>query len=108
MLLLLVAQLHERGRAGGGRRPLCALAQPLVVQDLLAVIRFVLQPEDNLSLACILVSRPSSDGRRISFWNMAIVDEKRDQPVAAFAPASSSIASEIGTASCDAWTRPIM
>jgi ATP-dependent helicase/nuclease subunit A len=52
---LLVAQLHECGVPVAGVDRL-KLAQPLVVQDLLAVIRFVLQPEDDLSLACILVS----------------------------------------------------
>lgn len=52
---LLVAQLHERGVPVAGIDRL-RLAQPLVVQDLLAVIRFVLQPEDDLSLASILVS----------------------------------------------------
>lgn len=52
---LLVAQLHERNVPVAGVDRL-RLAQPLVVQDLLAVIRFVLQPEDSLSLACILVS----------------------------------------------------
>ena len=52
---LLVAQLHERGVPVAGVDRL-RLAQPLVVQDLLAAIRFVLQPEDDLSLACILVS----------------------------------------------------
>lgn len=52
---LLVAQLHERGVPVAGVDRL-HLAQPLVVQDLLAVIRFVLQPLDDLSLACVLVS----------------------------------------------------
>lgn len=52
---LLVAQLHERGVPVAGIDRL-RLAQPLVVQDLLAAIRFVLQPQDDLSLACILVS----------------------------------------------------
>jgi ATP-dependent helicase/nuclease subunit A len=52
---LLVAQLHERGVPVAGIDRL-RLAQPLVVQDLLAVIRFVLQPQDDLSLACIMVS----------------------------------------------------
>jgi ATP-dependent helicase/nuclease subunit A len=52
---LLVAQLHECGVPVAGVDRL-KLTQPLVVQDLLAVIRFVLQPEDDLSLACILVS----------------------------------------------------
>lgn len=52
---LLVAQLHERGVPVAGVDRL-RLLQPLVVQDLLAVIRFVLQPHDDLSLACLLVS----------------------------------------------------
>lgn len=52
---LLVAQLHERGVPVAGIDRL-RLTQPLVVQDLLAVIRFVLQPADDLSLASILVS----------------------------------------------------
>lgn len=52
---LLVAQLHERNVPVAGVDRL-RLAQPLVVQDLLAVIRFVLQPLDDLSLACIMVS----------------------------------------------------
>lgn len=52
---LLVAQLHERGVPVAGIDRL-RLLQPLVVQDLVAVIRFVLQPADDLSLACILVS----------------------------------------------------
>ena len=55
MASLLVAQLHERGVPVAGIDRL-RLAQPLAVQDLLAVIRFVLQPQDDLSLACILVS----------------------------------------------------
>ncbi len=52
---LLVAQLHERGVPVAGIDRL-RLLQPLVVQDLLAAVRFVLQPEDHLSLACLLVS----------------------------------------------------
>lgn len=52
---LLVAQLHERGVPVAGIDRL-RLLQPLVVQDLLAVIRFALQPHDDLSLACLLVS----------------------------------------------------
>jgi len=55
MASLLVAQLHERGVPVAGVDRL-RLLQPLVVQDLLAVIRFVLQPHDDLSLACLLVS----------------------------------------------------
>ncbi len=52
---LLVAQLHECKVPVAGIDRL-RLLQPLVVQDLLAAIRFVLQPGDDLSLACLLVS----------------------------------------------------
>ncbi len=52
---LLVAQLHERNVPVAGIDRL-RLLQPLVVQDLLATIRFALQPGDDLSLACLLVS----------------------------------------------------
>lgn len=52
---LLVAQLHERGVPVAGIDRL-RLLQPLVVQDLLAAVRFSLQPDDDLSLACLLVS----------------------------------------------------
>ncbi len=52
---LLVAQLHERGVPVAGIDRL-RLLQPLVVQDMLAAIRFALQPGDDLSLACLLVS----------------------------------------------------
>ncbi len=55
MASLLVAQLHERGVPVAGIDRL-RLLQPLVVQDLLAAVRFVLQPGDDLSLACLLVS----------------------------------------------------
>ena len=52
---MLVAQLHERDVPVAGIDRL-RLLQPLVVQDLLAVIKFVLQPNDDFSLACVLVS----------------------------------------------------
>jgi ATP-dependent helicase/nuclease subunit A len=52
---LLVAQLHARGVPVAGVDRL-KLREPLAVQDLLSTIRFVLQPSDDLSLACILVS----------------------------------------------------
>ena len=52
---LLVAQLHERGVPVAGIDRL-RLLQPLVVQDMLAAVRFALQPGDDLSLACLLVS----------------------------------------------------
>lgn len=55
MASMLVAQLHERNVPVAGVDRL-RLLQPLVVQDLLATIKFVLQPNDDFSLACVLVS----------------------------------------------------
>jgi ATP-dependent helicase/nuclease subunit A len=52
---LLVARLYAEGVPVAGVDRL-RLSAPLAVQDLLAVIRFVLQPEDDLSLASLLVS----------------------------------------------------
>lgn len=52
---LLVARLHAEGVPVAGVDRL-RLNAPLAVQDLLAAIRFVLQPEDDLSLASLLVS----------------------------------------------------
>ncbi len=51
----LVAALHaERVPVAGIDR--LKLAEPLAVADLLALVRFVLQPEDDLTLAALLVS----------------------------------------------------
>ena len=55
MASMLVAQLHERNVPVAGIDRL-RLLQPLIVQDLLAAIKFVLQPNDDFSLACVLVS----------------------------------------------------
>ncbi len=52
---LLVARLHAEGVPVAGVDRL-RLNAPLAVQDLLAAIRFVLQPDDDLSLAALLVS----------------------------------------------------
>ncbi|MBW6529582.1 double-strand break repair helicase AddA [Sphingomonas sp. RRHST34] len=52
---LLVARLYAEGVPVAGVDRL-RLSAPLAVQDLLAAIRFVLQPEDDLSLASLLVS----------------------------------------------------
>lgn len=52
---LLVARLYEAGVPVAGVDRL-RLNAPLAVQDLLAAIRFVLQPDDDLSLAALLVS----------------------------------------------------
>jgi ATP-dependent helicase/nuclease subunit A len=52
---LIVARLYAEGVAVAGVDRL-KLTAPLAVQDLLAAIRFVLQPQDNLALASLLVS----------------------------------------------------
>ena len=52
---LLVARLHAEGVPVAGVDRL-RLTAPLAVQDLLAAVRFALQPEDDLSLASLLVS----------------------------------------------------
>lgn len=52
---LLVARLYTEGVAVAGVDRL-RLNAPLAVQDLLAAVRFALQPEDDLSLASLLVS----------------------------------------------------
>jgi ATP-dependent helicase/nuclease subunit A len=52
---LLVARLHAEAVPVAGVDRL-RLNAPLAVQDLLAAVRFVLQPEDDLSLAALLVS----------------------------------------------------
>ncbi len=52
---LLVARLYAEGVAVAGVDRL-RLNAPLAVQDLLAAVRFALQPDDDLSLAALLVS----------------------------------------------------
>ena len=52
---MLVARLHEEGVAVAGVDRL-RLTAPLAVQDLLALVRFALQPDDDLTLAALLVS----------------------------------------------------
>jgi ATP-dependent helicase/nuclease subunit A len=52
---LIVAQLHEAGVPVAGIDRL-QLNVPLAVQDLLACVRFALQPLDDLNLAALLVS----------------------------------------------------
>ena len=74
---LLVARLHAEGVAVAGVDRL-RLNAPLAVQDLLAAVRFAVQPEDDLTLASLLVSPLfgwSQDdlyalgfGRRSSLW----------------------------------------
>ena len=52
---LIVARLFSAGIPVAGVDRL-HLHEPLAVQDLLAAVRFVVQPSDDLSLACLLVS----------------------------------------------------
>ena len=52
---LIVARLHEEGVPVAGVDRLM-LTDPLAIQDLLAALRFALQPEDDLNLAALLVS----------------------------------------------------
>jgi ATP-dependent helicase/nuclease subunit A len=52
---LIVSRLYQAGVPVAGIDRL-RLNAPIAVQDLLACIRFALQPRDDLSLACILVS----------------------------------------------------
>ena len=52
---LIVARLFEHGVAVAGIDRL-HLAKPLAVKDLLAAVRFAVQPEDDLNLASLLVS----------------------------------------------------
>ncbi len=52
---LIVSRLYQEGVPVAGIDRL-TLGAPIAVQDLLACIRFALQPQDDLSLACVLVS----------------------------------------------------
>lgn len=52
---LIVARLHAAGVAVAGVDRL-RLATPLAVRDLMAALRFAVQPHDDLNLACLLVS----------------------------------------------------
>lgn len=52
---LLVARLHALGVAVAGIDRM-QIGEQLAVQDLVSAIRFALQPQDDLSLACLLVS----------------------------------------------------
>ncbi len=52
---LIVSQLYQKGVEVAGVDRL-RLNAPIAVQDLLACMRFAVQPRDDLSLACVLVS----------------------------------------------------
>ena len=74
---LIVARLFGRGVPVAGVDRL-ALHEPLAVQDLVAAVKFAVQPNDDLSLACLLVSplvgwdqdrlRSLAYGRQASLW----------------------------------------
>ncbi|MFL6759678.1 double-strand break repair helicase AddA [Sphingomonas sp.] len=74
---LIVARLFSAGVPVAGVDRL-QLHEPLAVQDLLAAIKFAVQPNDDLSLACLLVSpligwdqdqlRALAYGRKSSLW----------------------------------------
>ena len=51
----LIGRLHAAGVPVSGIDRL-KLVEPIAVQDLMAAVRFVLQPSDDMSLACMLVS----------------------------------------------------
>jgi ATP-dependent helicase/nuclease subunit A len=84
---LIVARLHAEGVPVAGVDRL-KLAAPLAVRDLMAAIRFALQPEDDLNLASLLVSPLfgfSQDelysigfGRRGSLWSALAGHEAAD------------------------------
>jgi ATP-dependent helicase/nuclease subunit A len=74
---LIVARLFAAGVPVAGLDRL-HLHEPLAVQDLLAAVKFAVQPDDDLSLACLLVSpllgwdqeqlRALAYGRKGSLW----------------------------------------
>ena len=74
---LIVARLFTAGVPVAGVDRL-HLHEPLAVQDLLAAVKFAVQPNDDLSLACLLVSpligwdqeqlRALAFGRKASLW----------------------------------------
>jgi ATP-dependent helicase/nuclease subunit A len=78
---LIVARLYEEGVAVAGIDRL-RLNAPLAVRDLLAALRFAVQPEDDLNLAALLVSpligwsqddlMTRAMGRRTGLWQHLI------------------------------------
>ena len=86
---LLVARLYAEGVPVAGVDRL-RLNAPLAVQDLLAAVRFALQPDDDLSLASLLVSpligwsqeelmAAAAPERRASLWRHLRATEPRDR-----------------------------
>src|SRR3546814_5141117 len=84
---MLVARLHEEGVAVAGVDRL-RLTAPLGVQDMLSLVRFALQPEDDLALATLLVSPligwsqdqlfELAHGRGDSLWRRLRAEAGRD------------------------------
>ncbi|WP_420140209.1 UvrD-helicase domain-containing protein, partial [Sphingomonas sp.] len=91
---LIVARLHSEGVPVAGVDRL-RLDAPLAVKDLMAAIRFVLQPEDDLNLAALLVSPlfgfDQDDLYRVAFkragslWRALLDDSGSAQAVAGLA-----------------------
>ncbi|WP_010217352.1 double-strand break repair helicase AddA [Sphingomonas sp. PAMC 26621] len=91
---LIVARLYAEGVPVAGVDRL-RLNAPLSVQDLLAAIRFVLQPEDDLSLASLLVSpligwsqerlMHAAPKRAVSLWRHIARNEPRGDLAALYA-----------------------
>ncbi len=83
----LVAALHVHGVPVAGVDRL-KLTEPLVVADLLALVRFALQPGDDLTLAALLVSPfigldhdrlfKLADGRAGSLWDQVMTSDDPD------------------------------
>jgi ATP-dependent helicase/nuclease subunit A len=96
---LLVARLHAEGVPVAGVDRL-RLAAPLAVQDLVAAIRFAVQPDDDLNLASLIVSPlvgldqealfGLAYGRRGSLWSTL---RQRDDQAGAAAVCRSLLAS---------------
>jgi len=92
---LIVARLFSEGVPVAGVDRL-HLHEPLAVQDLLAAVKFAVQPNDDLSLACLLVSpligwdqdrlRDLAHGRKGSLWRelRSRADEFREAHEALF------------------------
>lgn len=100
---LIVARLHAQGVPVAGVDRL-RLGAPLAVKDLLAALRFCVQPDDDLTLASLLVSPllgwTQEDllghgyrGRRVSLW-----DHLRAHENAATAPALAKLRDLLGRA----------
>jgi ATP-dependent helicase/nuclease subunit A len=91
---LIVARLYAEGVPVAGVDRL-RLNAPLSVQDLLAAIRFVLQPEDDLSLASLLVSpligwsqerlMHAAPARTVSLWRHISTTQDRSEIAPLFA-----------------------